>query len=243
MSAANQLSFLPEDYLALKAARRTNVICAVLFIAVIGGIGGFFYAGDQKDRAVNDRYAQMSREIMEKAKRIDQVKQMQDKQKTMAHQAELTSSLLEKVPRSYLLAEITNSMPTGVSLVEFTMDSRRRSAPAGPQPRTEFERMKMAELQARNGLPTAQVLDVPQYDVSMNMSGVAHTDVQITQFIAKLGASKLMKDVNLVRIEERKQGDEKLRSFQIEMTLNPNAEVQAAGNAKAASAAVDPMAR
>src|SRR6476659_6126424 len=133
MSSA-QLSFLPEDYLALKAARRTNVICAVLFIAVIGGIGGFFYVGDQKDRAVNDRYSQMSREIMEKAKRIDQVKQMQEKQKTMAHQA-----------------EITNSMPTGVSLVEFSMDSRRRAAPAGPQPRTEFERMKMAEAQARNG--------------------------------------------------------------------------------------------
>src|SRR6476659_9484829 len=131
MSSA-QLSFLPEDYLALKAARRTNVICAVLFIAVIDGIGGFFYVGDQKDRLVNDRYAQMSREIMEKAKRIDQVKQMQEKQKTMAHQAELTSSLLEKVPRSYLLAEITNAMPTGVSLVEFSMDSRRRDAPAGP---------------------------------------------------------------------------------------------------------------
>src|SRR5881398_2676207 len=107
MGAPNQLSFLPEDYLELKAQRRTNVICAVLFVAVIGGIMSVFYASDKQDKAVNERHAQVRREVLEKAKRIDQVKQMQDKQRQMAHQAELTSSLLEKVPRSYLLAEIT----------------------------------------------------------------------------------------------------------------------------------------
>ena len=32
MSAPNQLSFLPDDYLARKAQRRANLICATLFI-------------------------------------------------------------------------------------------------------------------------------------------------------------------------------------------------------------------
>ena len=50
------------------------------------------------------------------ARPIEQFQKLQEKQRTMAMQAELTSSLIEKVPRSFLLAELTNSLPTGVSL-------------------------------------------------------------------------------------------------------------------------------
>ena len=49
---------------------------------------------------------------------IEEVKDLQQKQEIMARQAELASSLLEKVPRSNLLAEITNSLPNGVSLID-----------------------------------------------------------------------------------------------------------------------------
>ena len=35
MSAPNQVSFLPDDYLARKAQQRTNIICAMLFLIVI----------------------------------------------------------------------------------------------------------------------------------------------------------------------------------------------------------------
>ncbi len=37
MASPNQLSFLPDDYMERKSQRRTNAICAVLSILVIGG--------------------------------------------------------------------------------------------------------------------------------------------------------------------------------------------------------------
>jgi len=62
--------------------------------------------------------------------------------------------------------------------------------------------------------------------VQMKLTGVASTDVQVAQFISKLNQSKLLTDVNLVISDEFQQEGEKLRKFQIEMTLAPDAEVQ-----------------
>ena len=69
--------------------------------------------------------------ISAQAQRIRQADMMQEKQRTMARQAELAASLLEKVPRSFILAEITNAMPPGVSLIDFNLESKLRNAKLG----------------------------------------------------------------------------------------------------------------
>ena len=74
-----------------------------------------------------------------------QVQQMQEKQRTMAHQAELTASLLEKVPRSFILAEITNGMPGGVSLLDFQLEARVITNCLGSYITAEVLRLKPVE--------------------------------------------------------------------------------------------------
>src|SRR4051794_32154889 len=124
MSAPNQLSFLPDDYLARKVQRRTNVICATLFLVVMGAITSAFMLSERATAAVVARHEAVVAKYSEEAKKVDTVQQMQEKQRRMAHQAEVTASLLERVPRSYLLAEFTNSLPPGVSLIDLSMDSK-----------------------------------------------------------------------------------------------------------------------
>src|SRR5213080_5044386 len=130
MAAPNELSFLPDDYLERKARRRTNAICAVLFCVVISSIGGAFTVTERSMREIEKQYSDIERSYTDAAKRIEQVEQMQEKQRTMAHQAELTASLLEKVPRSLILAKITNALPAGCSLTDFVLLSttKRNSA-------------------------------------------------------------------------------------------------------------------
>src|SRR5215212_9885173 len=65
------------------------------------------------------------------------------------------------------------------------------------------------------------------YDVNMKATGIATTDVQVAQFISKLNKSPLLSEVNLVISDEFLQDNQKLRRFQIEMTLNPLAQVGA----------------
>ena len=223
MSSPSQLSFLPDDYLERKAQRRTNVICAALFLVVTVAIGGAFALSDKALKEARDRNADASVKYSEAARPIQQFQQLQEKQRTMAHQAELTSSLLEKVPRSFLLAELTNSMPPGVSLIEMKLESKRRVV-AAPPPKSAFEQKR----DAANGIKEAPPAPPPvrQYDVEVKLIGMANTDVQVAAFISKLNGSAMLKDVNLVISDEYAQGEERLRKFEIELMLNPAAEVE-----------------
>lgn len=222
-ASPNQLSFLPDDYLERKARRRTNVICASLFVVVSLALGAAFTLDQRANRQVQAREAEVDQRYAEAAKRIVQVEQMQEKQRQLARQAELSASLLEKVPRSFILAQITNALPAGVSLLEFKLESKVRTDPTTPA-RTAFEQRKAeVESQKKNASPPPP--EPKRYDVTMKLAGVAQTDVQVAQFINKLAQSPLLEDVNLLVSDQYTQGDDKLRRFELEMMLRPEAEV------------------
>jgi hypothetical protein len=228
MAAPNELSFLPDDYLERKQRRRTNAICAVLFCVVISSIGGAFTVTERSMREIEKQASDVDMQYTSAAKRIEQYQQMEEKQRTMQHQAELTASLLEKVPRTKILARITNGIPTGVSLLDFSLNSTLSSAPAASAaaPKTAFDARK-AEIDASKGVVNALASSsAPRnYDVLMRLTGVAPNDGQVAKFIAKLNGTPMFKDVNLVFTDEFVAGDKenKLRKFAIEMSLNPNA--------------------
>ena len=78
-------------------------------------------------------------------------------------------------------------------------------------------------------MPEPQALDV-----FMKVSGLAATDIQVAQLITKLNQSKIFKDVNLLitdtfQSNTQDKNEQAIRKFQIEMTLNPEADVQNAG--------------
>lgn len=222
MSSPNQLSFLPDDYLESKRQRRTNVICAVLFLIIMGVIGTAFTVVERSLRDAEATNESVNRQYAEAAKQIDQVKQMQEKQRKVAQQAELAASLLEKVPRGNLLAEITNSMPPGISLLDIALDSKvRQPVSAAPAGKSQFE-MKKAAMEAAKAPPAPTV---KAYDVTIKVTGMADTDVQVAQFIARLNQSKLLREVNLVISDEFKYAEAKVRKFQIEMAVDPSAQV------------------
>lgn len=229
-SSPNQLSFLPEDYLERKTQRKMNVVCATVFAVVVTGIAGTFLAHERGKRELDAREATVTTEYEQAARRIEQVKQMQEKQRQMAHQAELASSLLEKVPRGNVLANLTNNLPAGVSLLDLSLDSHVRATPQ-PVYATKFEK-KQAELRKTKALPEIQA---KVYDVRMLLSGVAFNDLQVAQYVTKLSSCSLFRDVNLIVVEEHKLDDQQLRKFQIEMTVNPDANVNLEPRTKTAA--------
>jgi Tfp pilus assembly protein PilN len=216
MNAPNQLDFLPEDYLERKARRRTILICAVLAGIVMAAIGAAFSITERINRQADQRKQEVDLKYAEEAKQIQQIQQVEQKQQKMARQAELAASLLEKIPRSNILAEVTNAVPSDVSLLEFSLNSIRRSAPAAVAASDPTKASAAAQPQ-----PIA-------YDVQLKVSGIAANDVQVAEFIRRLSHDDLFQDVNLIISDEFSQGEEKkLRRFQVEMNLNQNANVNA----------------
>jgi Tfp pilus assembly protein PilN len=231
MSAPNQLSFLPDDYLERKARRRANILCGVLAVIVLGVIVSAFQYMEKITKAVDAKFVVVEQHYADAARRIEKVNQMRAQQQQVVRRAELAASLVEKVPRSNILAEFSNSLPPGLSLLNLLMESKERGS-AAPPAMSAFEQ-KRAALEGR-GVNAA--VAPKTYDVFLKVEGVATTDVQVGDLMDKLKRSPLFKEVNLIYTEEFKQTtggqtasskntEEMLRKFQIELQLNPNAEV------------------
>ena len=84
-------------------------------------------------------------------------------------------------------------------------------------------------------------VEPPRYHVNMRMVGIAPTDVEVSRYISALNTYRLLKDVNLVSSEEHKFEGEKMRQFEIMMTLNPKADVRDAAPTMKHNELSDPM--
>lgn len=234
MGAPNELSFLPDDYLERKATRRANALCAGLSVVVMGAIASAFLLTERSMKEVEARAASVDRAFTDAARSIEQVNKMKAQQRRIVHQAELAASLVEKVPRSNLLAEFTNALPPGASLLDMSLDSRiRQTAPISAE-----EARRIRKQQQQSGQPAVPSQAEPvKYDVYLKITGVADSDTQVAQFLSRLNVCPLVKDAQLLVTEEFKQGDREMRRFQIEMLQNPMAEVK--DEKKSATAAVE----
>jgi hypothetical protein len=230
MSSPNQLSFLPEDYLETKRQQRTNFICAALFIIIMVVVGGYYFIDQKAYRAAEKEHTEVGLRHAEAANLIEQERQLKEKQLRMNTQANLTASLLERVPRSVLLAELTNAKPAGVSFLELSLDSKVHSGGAVSAPKSQFE-LKRAAMEAAQGGgggggKPAETAPAKLYDVTVKVTGIADNDAQVGQFMSALNRSKLVRDVSLVISDEFVVAEVKMRKFQVDMSIDPGAEVQ-----------------
>ena len=242
MAAPNELSFLPDDYLERKARRRANALCAGLSVVVMGAIASAFWLTERSMSGVEARAASVDQQFTDAARSIEQVNRMKAQQRKIVHQAELAASLVEKVPRSNLLAEFTNALPAGTSLLDLSLESRLKLGRAPTENDARLARKRAAAAAA--GGPAVAPAGPPapepvQYDVYLKLTGIADTDVQVAQFMARLNACPLVSDVNLLVTGETKQGDREMRKFEIEMIQNPAALVADEPKKTAATAAVE----
>ena len=110
------INFVPDDYVQKRESMRANVMYLILFLVVMIGLGGTFMVLKVRQRAIASQSAVVT-EKMEKAKKdIAQLEDLQAKRKQMMKAALMTAELIEPMPRTVVLAELTNTLPSGVSL-------------------------------------------------------------------------------------------------------------------------------
>lgn len=216
MSQATEMQgFLPDDYAETKTQRRTNVLWAAIFLIVAAGIGSAFFIAEKKiKQAEDDNKAALDR-FAAAAGPIEQLARMQEEHQRLNKQAELANSLVEKVNRTNILAEVTNTRPKDVALVDFSLDGK---------PRLDGGAAYARATAARTGKPA---LPEPiTFDVNMHMKGIALNDELVAQYMTNLKKSPLFRDVFFVVTRELAFKDQKLREFEFDLVLDPAADVR-----------------
>ena len=191
-----------------------------MFLLVMMGIGVTYLVARQQllvDQAQNEM---LNKEYEDAATRVTQLQELEREKQRMMMKAEVTAVLLERVQRSKLIEEMTRLMPKGTSWLSLDLKTRD-SAPARAV--SKLDEAKSAQ-NAANGVFEPQRI-LPK-EVTVDLVGMAPTDNQVAAFIAALGKSDLLIDVNLLFTEEYKHNEQMLRRFRVEMKINPNADTR-----------------
>jgi hypothetical protein len=223
-------SFLPEDYVEQRAERRTNVISLSLFAIVMFAVFGAFLVTNRQWNTVKAQQRAINIEYTNAANDIEQLEILQEQQETMMRKAELTAALIERVPRSVLLAELINRLPENVSMLEFTLkqeEPRKRRVSSSKKTGSHDLKGKKDRRATKDEAEAEEPeVEVPRFETELQLVGVAPTDVEVSEYIAALNDCDLLCGVTLKYSENSMVEDRMVREFRLHMKLDLSADAR-----------------
>jgi Tfp pilus assembly protein PilN len=231
-------SFLPEDYLQKKQERRSIVIALMLFLVVGFFMVAAFFVTYRQWSGVKLSQEEVNRDYAEQTKKIEQLKVLEAQRDELKEKAEVTTALIERVPRSILMAELINRMPKQLTLTEATIKSKRVAA-APPQPagagkpgtlsggvgdrasKAPAPAPKPGQAPANKPKPSP-----PKFDFTIELSGLSATDEDIADYMQSLVQCPLLDKVEMIGTEDTTVEQVAMRKFRVEAKIRPTADAR-----------------
>lgn len=219
-------NFLPEDYVNQQAERRSNAFGLILFIIVMISVVGAFLVTNRQWTNIKAKQKTINTSYADAAKQIETLNELETQKKHIMDKAEVAEALVERVPRSVLLAELINRIPDAICLDSFEMKSTKpiiKKAPVSTKAKVKSIK-KSAPDAAEDSETENQVIEVPRYHTTISLIGYAPTDLHVSDYINSLGECPLISSIQLKYSREIYVEEQNLRKFKLELVLDPNAD-------------------
>jgi len=208
------INFVPDDYVQNNESSRTNLMYLVLFAVVMSGLGGSFVTIKTRQRALKAQEQLVNKKLARAQEAIQQFEQLQARRRTMMKTALTTAELLESVPKSVLLASLTNNLPPGVSLISLKLIQKEPRSAAAATPTSKYQKTRTEDSPSQAG-PREKLLET-----HIDIAGLAPSDRQVAAYIQSLSCSSLLDGVTLVESKEHKIDDAVFRKFRLKTALS-----------------------
>ena len=210
------INFVPDDYVQNNESRRTNLMYLVLFVIVMVSLGGTFATIKMRQRALDAEEALVNDKLSRAQEAILQFEQLQTRRKEMMKTALTTAELIESVPRSVLLASMTNDLPPGVSLLKLKLIQKDPKKTSSNTPVSNYQKAQASQTDDIS----ANISREKSLETHINIEGVAPSDRQVAAYIQSLNNSSLLDSVALVESKEHEIEDTVFRRFKLSAMLS-----------------------
>jgi Tfp pilus assembly protein PilN len=215
-----KINFAPDDYIQKRQLLRINRLCLILFVLLMCVLTGMFGLIKLRQRAIAHQADLVNREMLDATEQIKQLDELQAKRKMMMKAALITAELIEPVPRSVILASLTNNLPGGVSLTGLKLVQEEPKRTISPADYSSKYETRKAEMSVDSETAVGRRLET-----HVELEGIASSNIQVAAYIERLSGSALFEDVTLVHSKERAISDDKLLEFKLTAMLSRQAEL------------------
>lgn len=199
-----------------------HLAATALFIIVVAGLAVGFLLQRTSWTEIRNIRNEVSQRYMHAAAQVQTLDELERQMDVVQKRAMLAAGLVDRLPRSVLLAEFINRMPEGLGLMEFELTTTiiEPTKTDGARPANQPSRVQTA---TESG--TAPI-EPPRWDTAISLLGFAPTDVHVSAFLASLNDHPLLETVTLIFSEEVELNDVPVRQFSIRATIGPNADIR-----------------
>jgi len=219
-------SFLPTEYVSKKRAQRAGSFTFALFCVVMFGVVAAFLVTTRRWRDIREQQSTINDLYQNEAIKIEQLKTLEAQRKQMIDKAEIVGALIERVPRSVLLAELVTRLPQGVVINTAELKSKRieqvLSVPAEAGKVQKVGSITPGAGAAKGGAAGGKPGEVlpqkalpPKFEYRLVLQGIAAENNRIADYLQSLKGCELLRDVELQYIEEFSVEKVDMRKFEI----------------------------
>jgi Tfp pilus assembly protein PilN len=115
------IDFLPNDYMASRSRHHANLACLGLAGAVTVGLGVVMALLFVNKVGTGQVLSVVEQQYLDASQQLGKLKELEDNKADLLRKVALSITLLERVPRSNILARLTNHLPRGTNLTSLTM--------------------------------------------------------------------------------------------------------------------------
>lgn len=207
-----KIDFVPNDYIQQRDSTRANFLYLVLFSALMGGIIVTFSIIKLQQKTVEAELKVVNEKMTKAHEQISQLDDLKTKSSTMIKTMAVTGELIERVPKSVVLACVTNNLPGGVSLLDFKLKQKEIKTPTSSASVSQYQ----AASAAASGTSTA---NSKLEETQIELEGIAPSDIEVAAYIAQLEGSILLDNVELVESKEHNIDDIIFRRFKLKTVI------------------------
>jgi len=198
-----KVNFVPDDYLKNRELYRINIMFITLLAAIVVALVSAFVAIKIRMRASGFEDQFVTERISHIQEDIKKYEEFEANHEVVMKTALVAAELLEPVPKSILLALLTNNLPSGVSFLNLNFAQKKPAkvyAKNNAGQKSKYSQMGQAQKIAN---------EQEQYknkilQTHITIEGLAPSDLEIATYIEQLSSSNLLEHVALVEARECK---------------------------------------
>jgi hypothetical protein len=203
------INLLPDDYHKKQAQMRANVLCVALFVIIMGGVAWASVISQEKHEQLQEDRAVVNAKYQQTQRVIQTLHDLEGRKKGMEKKANDTAGLMEKLPRSFLMARLVCECPEAIRL--YGMEVYLTDKPGG--------RAGTKHAQVRRQMRGAG----RSYMTEVVLSGFVKggTDRDVANYLGALEALPFVARADLVQSSDARSEDHMIRKFLFKLAIAP----------------------
>ena len=200
-----ELEFLPEWYPRARRSRRMLLLHAWAMLMLIFGLGMWSVLADRNVRHERQALDSLYTQVGQTRAELDQLDKQLALKKQLQVQEQILSRIGTHVEATRMLAQLDSIMPKEMSVLDLSMET-----------------VETVQNASQNSSGKGASV---QRQLKTRLVGIAPSDVDLANFLAKLTGVPIFQQVTLIRAADRSESGHLMREFEVSFCIDTSGPV------------------